>query len=293
MDQSSRPDGQVPPQAVLAMVGDRAVTLGSIQQELIEAAGGQTLLEVLLDRMVHDRLAKRGTPVTADDMAQEKEALLASLSDQPDTAQRLLTELRARRGWGERRFAGMLQRNAGLRKLVQAEVQVTPASIQQAYDLEYGRKYETRLITTDTFPQATALLARARGGESFSDLAVQQSTDESRAQGGLLPPISVEDTTFPAAVRAAVKTLSPGQVSDPIALDKQFALLKLERILPAQAVPVDAVKERLTRAVRRQMERQGMERLAREMIGQANVTVLDPALQKSWRDQRRAMEPAE
>src|SRR5690606_1933773 len=118
---------------------------------------------------------------------------------------RLLREVRRRRGLGEQRFLALLRRNAGMRAMVQGQVNVSEPSLQRAYKLAYGEQYVARIIVVPTLQDASRL--RESLGDpnvSFADLAVKRSTDPSAVQGGLLPPISPVDDAFPKAVRDAL-----------------------------------------------------------------------------------------
>ena len=263
--------------------GNNAVYLEDLRPALLEARGAEVLADYIIDRGVAERLAQRGITLTDADLEAERLVLLEMLSPDADTAARLLRELRSVRGLGEQRFAAMIRRSAGLRKLVEGEVNITDDAVRIEYDRLYGVRYEARLIMVPSVQQAGEMLDRLNRGESFIDLAIAHSTDQSRAQGGLLPLISPLDTTFPAEIRKAVEQLQPGQVSQPIALENQWAILKLEGKIEAAPPPFDEVKERIALALRRGAERVVQGTLAREIVSQANVLVMDPALSRSWK----------
>ena len=88
-------------------------------------------------------------------------------------------------------------------------------------------------------------------------------------------------------IRAALTQLQPGQVSDPVALDKGFGVLKLERKVEGSSVPFDDVKGELAQQVRRRVERIAMQRLGRTILSESEVVILDPALQKSFNEQKK------
>ena len=269
----------------VAYAGDERVGWEDLRNTLIESAGGQALAELVLERMVAQRLAENNMTITEEQLDAERSIVTsaASLSDDPNQALLDLKKLRERRGWGPVRYEAMLRRNAALRQFVQEKIRITPEAVRDAYELGYGPKYEARLIMTRTAAQAARLVKRARSGESFSDLAIEHSTDASRAQGGLLPPISLEDPTFPRAVRQMLAQLEPAAVSDPVMLDTGFAILKLERKIERQDIEFDDVKQELELLVRRRAEAIEMQKLARQLLVEAKVTVFDPALNSSWR----------
>lgn len=257
---------------------------------MVEANGGQALTELLLDRAITARLLEQAITLTQADLTAEREQLLAELSSDPDQATRLLQAMRAQRGLGDRRFEALLRRNSGLRRLVRDGVKVSETAIQQAYAVRYGKRYRVRLITAERVDVLSRTRRRAIQGESFADLAVEVSTDPSVSQGGLLSPISTADATYPKALRDALPRLSMDdraeRISPVLALSEGYALLWLEEIIEQNAPPLEQVRVELAQAVRLELERVRMQQLARVMIGQANVVVLDPALDKTWQQQR-------
>ena len=269
-------------------VNSKTISLLSLQMYLLEAAGGQVLAEFVLDEMLREQLSRRQLTIDAERLEAERVILLSALDPDQNQAQLLLDELREQQGLGERRYSQLLWRNAALRLLVQDDVEVSPASIEQAFEFEYGARYEARLLVVDSLPLAADLTRQAREADAnFTRLVIEHSTDSSRAQGGLLPPISTVDGTFPAIVRQSVAELAPGQVSDPMALDRGFAILKLERKIDAEPVRIDDVRDELTLGVRRQVEQMLMRQRARALIAEAKVIILDPALHKSWTEQKK------
>ena len=279
---------------VVAYLEGRPITDNDLKAAVYEAVGGQVLAELILDRKVERRLAERGLTISQADVAQEKTLLLRSLDANNDNnAVRLLRELRTRRGLGDQRFEKLLWRNAAMRALIRDEVVVNDDVIDQAYQIEYGAKYEIRLIMVESLSKAQAILTEARGqggaGGSFIDLAVKHSTDTSRSQGGLLAPVSPMDPTWPEGIRKAVTGLEEGKISDPIAMDRGFALIRLERKIPASAVKLADVQTELSTRLRRNLERVRMQALARELLAKVDLLVTDRTLRQSWERQKEEM----
>jgi parvulin-like peptidyl-prolyl isomerase len=270
----------------VAYINGATVTDRDLQGPLVEASGGAVLSEFVLDRLIRDRLEQRGLTLTPEQIEQEKANMLTTLAPDPDQAVRLLNEMRARRGLGDLRFESLLYRNAGLRLLVKDRAEVVPALVFQAYQVRYGERYRARIIVADSMAKAGQLLARARAGESFSDLAAIHSTDASASQGGLLSPISPADATYPSAMRQALQNMRPGDISDMLAIDDRFIIMKLEEKLAPDPISFVDVRQELERQVRLESEAQLMQQAARSMLAEAKVVVLDPALAKSWRTQQ-------
>lgn len=285
--QSPRP---TPPISPGLYVNGTAFRAADLQPALYEAAGPQVVADLVLDQMIARALAEKKITPTPDSAREEEQRLLSALDENADTATRLLRELRQRQGLGDVRYAQMLSRNAGLRALVRDEAVVSDTALREAFEIRHGARYELRLATTDTLPQCSELVRKARAGAAFADLAVALSTDlPSRDRGGLLSPVSPADANYPAALRQAMVKLNPGDVSDPIALERGFAAVKLERIVPADGKKFEDAKASLEPRVRLQVERLLMDQLARSLLRQADVVALDAQIAKAWAEQKRRM----
>jgi len=288
--QSNRPAAQSPPQfGPIAYVNGRAVPWDDIRQPLIEAAGGQVLVEWVLDHAIEKEVTRRKLTLPDNAIAAEKEIMINLFSDDPNQGARLLQELRNRRGLGKTRYEQLLQRNASLRMLVQDEVEVSEANVQLAFQQQYGTLYEARLIVVDDVGTAGQVVQMARDGDDFVQLVKHHSVDPSREQGGILPPISLADPTYPASIRKALKGMLPGQVSDPVVVQRGFAILRLDRLIEAKPVRYDDVKRRVERRVRREIERVLMARLARTLLEQSDVVTLDPEMQSGWEQAQKSI----
>lgn len=276
----------------LAYLEGQPIGTSGLLTPLLEASGGQVLSEIVLGHQLSKRLAAAGLKLTPEMLEAERDILLKSLDPEPNQAMRLMRELRQRRGLGEARWDQYLARQAALRLLVKDQAEVTDAAVRQEYELQYGPRLQARLITVESLRKASDMARRARAGESFMDLAIAHSTDESAAQGGLLPTISPLDPEYPTAIRSAMSKLEVGQVSDPVALDVGFAVLRLERKIAARPVQFDDVKTVLTEQVRLNAQRLLMLRLARTLISESELVIMDPTLRRSWEQHRREMLPS-
>jgi hypothetical protein len=274
----------------VAIINGRRVDWGEIRPYVTEAAGGMILREHALDRRLAEEVAAAGIEITADALAGERRLMLEMLSDDPNTAIRLLSELRARQGLGTRRFEALLRRNASLRALVRDQVEVTDALIHQMYDVVHGPRRQARLMTLPTLREARQAIERLERGEFFGDVAVDVSTDASSSRGGLLEPISRHDPAYPDALRTTLWQLPLGEISSPIMLDDQYAVIQFIVESGGDDVSLENVRDDLARRVRLNHERMLMDRLARHLIVNSSFNILDESLKESW-DMRRRAEP--
>ena len=273
--------------STLAYLNGQPIALQTMQKPLLETAGGTVLAEIILEREVNRLLAQQGKKLTSDAVDRERVILQQSLSDDPNDASRLMRRLRQSRGTD--RFERRLRINAGLRLLVQDSVTVTDEAVQQAYRRSYGPAYEARLIVVPTLADAQRVIQQLQGGTSFIDMAVNVSTDVSSARGGLLPPINEADDSYPMAVRSALAKLQPGQVSEATVVENGFAILRLERRIPASGVSFDQVRPQLQLQARRQFEQVLATQRARGILQDVQLTILDPSLKASWEDRREEL----
>lgn len=265
----------------LAFLDGQPVRLNDLYPAMIEQAGGEALREHMLTHALRARLAQRGFTLDASALAREREALNGALSDDPDEAARLLRELRRRRGLGPTRFDALLWRQAALRTLV-GPVEPDGDAVRRAFDIRHGPRHVARLLVTSGLREAQSLRRRALAGEDFAALAQTHSLDVSLRQGGLLSPLSLADPAYPLAVRQALGALEPGAVSTPVAVEQGWAILKLERIEPADGTTFEQAEPALRKTVAFEAQAAKMNELGRAILSRAQVTILDPGLQTSW-----------
>jgi peptidyl-prolyl cis-trans isomerase C len=129
---------------------------------------------------------------------------------------------------------------------------------------------------------AAQIVAQARGGKDFSQLAQQYSDDsESKAKGGDFPPIKPSDSALPAEMKSAIFALKAGQVSDPLRQAGGFWIFRMgEFVTPAY----DEVKDEVYKAIQEARFREWMD----EVRKSAKVEFKD---QKYLDEKAPAMQP--
>ncbi|HWB20962.1 MAG TPA: peptidylprolyl isomerase [Phycisphaerales bacterium] len=265
-----------------AMIDGAMVTWGDLRPAMTEAAGAQALHDFIIDQQLAKALKKAAITITDKDVSDEQHMLVQSLNDDPNVALRALDELRSREGIGTNRFNALLRRNAGLRKLVQSQVDVSDVAAERMYDVMHGPKRQARIITTHDLPTAQAARNRIMNGELFADVATAVSTDPSAPRGGLLEPVARQDAAYPESFRESLFSLATGEVSQPLLLDSSYAMLTLVRETPGDGVPFTQVRADLRNLCRLQQERVLMDQLARSYLRNSAISIFDPALKESW-----------
>jgi len=291
------------PEPVVASVGAEQIRASDLRPGLYELRGAVALEEAVLDLLVARELERAGIEITRGDIDAERDALFETLTESaennPERAGQLLRRIRADRGLGEHRFEALLRRNASLRALVADGIEISEEDIERAYEVVHGRRYELRLITVETQAEAQEVRDSLASDESddrsdlsirFAELAARRSTDPSAARGGLVGVISPADARLPAALRRAVRSMNPGEVSPVIALDRGYALAMIERVVPRSGVSLEEARPVLVRDLRQREERRAMSDLAGRLLDRAEIRPIDPHLDWSWRNRARGPE---
>jgi len=81
------------------------------------------------------------------------------------------------------------------------------------------------------------------GGEPFDKIASDASDAPSKANSGLIGPISLDDLS--PDLRRIVETLQPGAVSEVIRTSRGFQLFKLETSTPIEVMPFEQAREQI------------------------------------------------
>jgi parvulin-like peptidyl-prolyl isomerase len=274
-----------------AVLDGIAITWDELKPVLAEAAGATSLREVALDRLLAAECDARAVKVSADEVAAERRLLLAAVSQDAGASagesERLLERVRTSRGLGDVRFAQLLERNARMRKLVAPGVQVSDEEVAQAFEMRHGKKYRARVIVVPTQARAAELKGQIEGAadrlSAFAAAAARYSMDPSAARGGVSEPISPVDPAYPAAARYALKAMNVGDLSQVIAVDRGFALLLVEEVIPDDGASLADKAEGIRAEVRVRRERLAMDELARRLLGSANLVPMDRSLGWSLR----------
>ena len=273
------------------LLGTKAISRDALWPMLSEYGGAEIVREVVLDHAIAEELRKTGLSITDADVEAERTKLMTRLSPDAELEEaaeisRLVLESR---GLGPERLRGLLTRNAGLRKLITENAEPSPENVELAYRVRFGPKRDARIISTASPASAQKIITdiRKRAHDigllaAFAEIATNQSIDSSASLGGSLGPISAEDPGLPVALRQALASAQPMTLSSIIALENSYAVLLVERDIPAENVSLDNVYDELEADVRERQERLLMETRARQLLSEYQPSVLDGSLRWSW-----------
>jgi peptidyl-prolyl cis-trans isomerase C len=116
------------------------------------------------------------------------------------------------------------------------------------------------------------ILKRARSGEDFAALAKEHSEDSTREQGGDLG-FFPRGQMVPAFDQVAF-SLKPGEISDVVATQFGYHIIKVAEKKPATTVPYDEVKGRILEFLSNQKKQERIESFIEDARKRARIEVL-------------------
>jgi peptidyl-prolyl cis-trans isomerase SurA len=110
--------------------------------------------------------------------------------------------------------------------------------------------------------------ARVKAGEAFEKIAGELSDAPSKANGGLIGPLTM--TELAPALQKLLSDMKPGDISEPLRTPKGYQLLKLETLTPEEVLPPEQVRDQIAEklyAAKREVElRKYLARMRKEAI---------------------------
>jgi len=105
-------------------------------------------------------------------------------------------------------------------------------------------------VAADEAAQARAEAIRKRvtsGGESFEKLAAEISDSPSKANAGLIGPLSVNDIS--PDLRKLIEGMKQGDIGELVRAPRGYQILKLETITPTQTMSLEQAREQISERV--------------------------------------------
>jgi len=128
--------------------------------------------------------------------------------------------------------------------------------------------------------KAEALLARARAGESFAALVAEASEAPSKANGGLVGPLSAGE--LDPGVLKLIEGLKPGAVTDVFKTGGGYALLQLETSTPPVVKSFEAARDDIAQKVYESKRNAEFGRYLAKLRSQAIIEWKNEEMHKLW-----------
>jgi len=133
----------------------------------------------------------------------------------------------------------------------------------------------------DARTRAEDIRRRAAAGESFETLASQLSASASRANAGLIGPLSLDEVVDD--LRALIEKMQPGQISEVIRTPRGYQVLKLESLSPAQTMPFAEARQQISDRVFTDKRREGFQRYLEGLRSQAIIEWKNAELERAFK----------
>jgi parvulin-like peptidyl-prolyl isomerase len=128
--------------------------------------------------------------------------------------------------------------------------------------------------------KAARIRERAEAGESFEKLAADLSDAPSRANAGLIGPLSLNDLA--PDVRKLIATMKVGDVTQALRTDRGYQLLKLESMTAAETLPFEQAREDISNRVFTDQRKQELDKYLQRLRGEAIIEWKNAEIQKAY-----------
>ena len=120
------------------------------------------------------------------------------------------------------------------------------------------------------------------GGESFEKLAADVSDSPSKANGGLIGPLSVNDLS--PDLRKLVEAMKAGDVSELVRTTRGYQILKLESITPTQTLPLEQAREQISERVFTDKRKAEFQKYLEKLRAQAIIEWKNEDVKKAYEE---------
>jgi peptidyl-prolyl cis-trans isomerase SurA len=124
------------------------------------------------------------------------------------------------------------------------------------------------------------LRKRVTSGEDFQKLATEASDSPSKANGGLIGPISLNDIA--PDLRKLIEAMKVGEVSEVIRNQRGFQILKLETMTPLQTMAFEQARDQISERVFTDKRKVEFEKYLQKLRAQAIIEWKNPDVQKAF-----------
>ena len=268
---------------VIIRVNERPILMEQLTELMLANYGIEAAEQLVATAVVQQEAAREGLTVTPADVAAENTETLKQVVPNlaPADQQRVLAQLLERRKISLFLWDQIMQRNALLRTIAEKRVKIDDELLLAEFNRRYGAKRQVRHIQCASLVDAQKVRDLLDKGQDFAKLAAELSTNkDSAAQGGLIAPFSQNDPGMPAAIVRVAFALQEGQVSEVVQVDKDFHILKLEKVLPPEQMRFEDVKAVMALQLHAAMVRQMQGQILQDLIRLADVQFVNPQLKE-------------
>lgn len=284
----------------VAMINGQPLSRKKFVETLIRARGVEILRQMEFVELARQEAKKHNARITPQDVDAEFDKSLeeiarnAGLQGAAATRENKLKALNTvlqQRGITMTEYMLAMERNAYLRKCVEADFKPDEATLREEFARLYGERVEVRHIQIGDNRKVNDVVTLVRGGQDFAAVAKEHSENrETGERGGLMEPFTFDDEKVPATLREIAFSLKPGEISHPVLTGRWFHILKLERRIPAENVRFEDVREQVAAGMRERGVLKQMNVLATRLFKERQIKVLDGELRKEYEEAMKRLE---
>jgi len=138
--------------------------------------------------------------------------------------------------------------------------------------------------------KAEELRQRAIKGDSYEKLAADFSDAPSRANAGLIGPISLNDLS--PDLRKFIESLKVGAISEVVRTPRGYQIFKLESSTPAQVLPFDQAREQISDRVFTGKRKEEFDRYLAKLRSEAIIEWKNEEVKRAYEQGLKAQEHA-
>ena len=120
------------------------------------------------------------------------------------------------------------------------------------------------------------------GGENFEKLASEISDSPSKANAGLIGPLSVNDIS--PDLRKMIEKMKPGDISEPVRTTRGYQVLKLETITATQVMPLEQAREQISERVFTDKRKAEFVKYMQKLRAQAIIEWKNPDVKRAFEE---------
>lgn len=143
----------------------------------------------------------------------------------------------------------------------------------EGQNINVGRDEEAR-------EKIAAIRQRAMSGENFEKLASELSDAPSKANAGLIGPLSVTDLS--PDLQKMLEPMKPGDITEPLRSSRGYQLLKLETATAAETKPFEQAREDISNRVFTDKRRDEFEKYLQKLRSQAIIEWKNAEVKKAY-----------
>lgn len=228
----------------VATVGKSTISRQDWLNELAARYGKDVLKEMIDQKVIKEMAAKYTIKVSDQDVEREFRILQTNYNSSSQN-----------KSSDDKNWKEQIRNSLLLEELLTKDVVVSNKELKSYYEKNKEQfnvppAYHLAQIIVKTKEEAKEAIKELSQGSNFSALAMERSVDEFSAnEGGDIGYISDDDDRYPSEYINTAKTLKDGAYSDPIKVDKGYAILKLEGKINGKKYSFNAVKEQIRRQI--------------------------------------------